>query len=95
MGCDGLTLNQICMNTADLDPVAMNYQALYPTLTTDTLTNNYSVTWPRESLQTINAFKIDHNISNKFKISGFYRTTARILTRSRMALKSRFLQDGQ
>ncbi|MBP1623329.1 MAG: TonB-dependent receptor, partial [Acidobacteria bacterium] len=72
MGCDGLTLNQICMNTADLDPVAMNYQALYPTLTTDTLTNNYSVTWPRESLQTINAFKIDHNISNKFKISGFY-----------------------
>ena len=75
MGCDGLTRNQICMtgtNAADLDPVAMRYQGLYPTLTNNGLTNNYSVTWPRKSVQTINAFKIDHSFSSKLKLTGSY-----------------------
>jgi len=72
MGCDGQHLNHICMSTAALDPVAMNYQQLYPELTNSNLTNNLTVAWPSKSVQTITAFKIDHSLSSKFKISGYY-----------------------
>jgi hypothetical protein len=72
MGCDGLHRNQICMTTAALDPVAMKYQTFYPTLTNTALTNNYVANWPQKNLVTINAFKIDHNLSSKLKISGYY-----------------------
>ncbi len=72
MGCDGKHLNQICMTSAALDPVALKYQKLYPTLTNSNLTNNLTVAWPSNTLQTITAFKIDHNLSSKFKISGYY-----------------------
>ncbi len=72
MGCDGQHLNQICMSTAALDPVALKYQKLYPTLTNSDLINNLTVSWPSTTLQTITGFKIDHNISSKFKISGYY-----------------------
>jgi hypothetical protein len=72
MGCDGNTLNQICMSTADIDPVSLAYNNYYPTLSNSNLTNNYTVIWPRENFNTNNAFKIDHNLSNKLKISGYY-----------------------
>ncbi len=72
MGCDGLHPNQICMASAALDPVAMNYQSRYPTLTNTNLTNNYVANWPQKNLVTINAIKIDHNLNSKFKLSGYY-----------------------
>jgi hypothetical protein len=72
MGCDGKHLNQICMSTAPIDPVARKYQTLYPKLTNNNLTNNLTVFYPSTTLQTTNAFKIDHTLSPKLKISGYY-----------------------
>ncbi len=72
MGCDGNTLNQICMTTPNLvDPVALAYEKFWPN-TSDSLTNNYKAVWTRGNLWTNNAFKIDHNLSNKLKLSGYY-----------------------
>ncbi|MBN1566456.1 MAG: TonB-dependent receptor [Acidobacteria bacterium] len=71
MGCDGQHLNQICMATAGVDPVALNYEKFWPTTTND-LTNNYSVSWDRNNTWTNNAFKIDHNLSSKLKLTGYY-----------------------
>ena len=72
MGCDGENLNHICMTDGRIDPVALNYQSYYPSGITDGLTNNYNVTWPAKNVTTINAFKIDHSLSSKLKISGYY-----------------------
>ncbi len=61
MGCDGLSLNQICMSTAVSDPVALNYQKLLSNSRQLTvLLNNYSTNLAAENITTINAFKIDH-----------------------------------
>ncbi len=72
MGCDGQHLNQICMATADVDPVARNYGKFWPTPTNTDLTNNYKAVWDRKNTWTNNAFKIDHSLSTKLKISGYY-----------------------
>ena len=72
MGCDGHSLNHICMATAAIDPGATRYQSYYPSGITNDLINNYKVTWPAKNVTTINAFKIDHNLSSKLIISGYY-----------------------
>jgi hypothetical protein len=72
MGCDGESPNQICMDTADIDPVALAYQSYMPTLSNTGLTNNYNATWPAKNVTTIQAFKIDHALTNKLRISGYY-----------------------
>lgn len=72
MGCDGNSPNQICMATAEMDPVAMKYQSFYPTLTNNNLTENYRADWPAENTTTIHAIKVDLNLSHKFKLTGYY-----------------------
>jgi hypothetical protein len=71
-GCDGNHPNQICMTSAAVDPVALRYQSYYPTLTNNNLVDNYKAVWPAKNVTTINAFKIDHSLSSKLKITGFY-----------------------
>ncbi len=44
----------------------------YPQLSNDNLTNNYNAVWPAKNVSTNNAFKIDHNLSTRLKISGYY-----------------------
>ncbi len=76
MGCDGNSLNQICMDPSNpryaIDPVALKYQSFYPTLSNAAATNNYNVTWPNKNTTTIQAVKVDHSLSSKLKISGYY-----------------------
>lgn len=77
MGCDGNSLNHICMNPqsprhADIDPVALKYQSYYPALSNNDLINNYRVSWPAKNVTTIQAVKIDHSLSTKLKLSGYY-----------------------
>jgi hypothetical protein len=72
MGCDGESLNVICMDTAPIDPVALRYQSYFPSLTRDSLINNYDVSWPAKNVTTIQAFKIDHYVSPKLKLTGYY-----------------------
>ena len=71
MGCDGQTLNVICMTTADIDPVARNYEKFWPATSND-LINNYTAVWDRKNTWTNNAFKVDHNLSSKLKLTGYY-----------------------
>ncbi len=56
-----------------LDPVAVKYQGFVP-LPTDpnSLFNNYAVTTEDQPVTTIHSFKIDHSLSSKMKISGYY-----------------------
>ena len=73
MGCDGMSLNHICFNDTPMDPVASRYQSYFPSLTRpNDLVNNYDVSWPAKNVTTVNAFKIDHYISSKLKLSGYY-----------------------
>ena len=72
MGCDGHSLNHICMTSSAIDPVAKSYQSYYPSGIGTALTGNYNVTWPAKNVTTINAVKIDHSLSSKLKISGYY-----------------------
>jgi hypothetical protein len=54
------------------DPVAMKYQSYYPQLTNNGLTNNYTAVWPASNVTTIQAVKMDHSLSSRLKISGYY-----------------------
>jgi hypothetical protein len=76
MGCDGKSPNQICMDPGNpkyaIDPVSLKYQTFFPTLSNNNQTNNYSVTYPQKNVTSIHAIKIDHSLSSKLKISGYY-----------------------
>jgi hypothetical protein len=58
-----------------MDPVALKIQSLIPTPTTDGLVNNFRPTFPADRTTYIPSIKIDHNLSNRTKISGSYQRT--------------------
>lgn len=80
MGCDGQTLNVICTDPGSprytqLDPVALKIQNLIPKPTNSDLTNNYLNPWDSPNIRTIPALKINHNLSNRTKLSFFWSAT--------------------
>jgi hypothetical protein len=80
MGCDGKTMNVICLDPtsqfyANPDPTAMALQAAIPAPTNSGSTSNYTVTYPYGPLTTIPSVKIDHNLSSKLKLSGSWAMT--------------------
>ncbi len=88
MGCnnDPADLNKICTNPASpnyfpLDPVAVKMQALLPEPNVpNSVYNNYNVpSYQNFRHTTITSFKIDHSLSSKIKLSGYYSQT---ITRS-------------
>jgi hypothetical protein len=54
------------------DPVALKVQALIPQPTFPGIVNNFSETWPVIRDFSNKSVKIDHNVSAKFKVAGFY-----------------------
>ncbi len=55
------------------DPVALKFQAAIPQPTEpDSLINNYFATYDDKNISTNLSVKIDHNLSSKVKISGYY-----------------------
>jgi len=80
MGCDGKSMNVICLdpaspNYANPDPTALALQAAIPNPLNSNSTSNYTVTYPYGPLTTIPSIKIDHNLSNKLKLSGSWAMT--------------------
>jgi hypothetical protein len=61
--------------TSRLDPVALKIQSYIPAPNLSGLTNNYLPSYPATRHTTIPAVKIDHNISSKAKISGYWSFT--------------------
>ncbi len=58
------------------DPVAVKIQDLIPKPTTpDLITNNYLNPWDSPNIRTIPAVKINHNLSNRTKVSFFWSST--------------------
>ena len=81
MGCDGQHMNVICTdpgspNYTPFDPVALKIQDYIPLpnqpVAQFPFTNNYLPIFESPSVTTIPAVKIDHQLSPKVKISGFY-----------------------
>ncbi len=55
------------------DPVAMKLQSLIPQATNPTATtNNYNVTYANKPVTSIHSIKVDHAISPRIKISGYW-----------------------
>jgi hypothetical protein len=89
MGCDGQHRNVICTDPSSprytaLDPVALKVQnyipmpnrsaSLYP------YTSNYLPTFTSPTVTTIAAVKIDHQLSAKMKLSGYYSHSGQTAT---------------
>jgi hypothetical protein len=55
-----------------LDPVAVKLQSYLPATTTSAATNNYSRNYTNQNLNSIYSIKMDHNLSAKMKISGYW-----------------------
>ncbi len=81
MGCDGNHRNVICTDPSSpyytpLDPVALKIQSYIPLPNRSEelfpFTNNYLPTFESPTVTTITAFKIDHQLNNNMKISGYY-----------------------
>jgi hypothetical protein len=81
MGCDGKTPNVICTdpgnpNYIPFDPVALKVQSSLPDprgVNAGLLINNYAVpAYSNFRHTTIPTVKIDHNLSPKLKLSGFF-----------------------
>ncbi len=77
MGCDGNTPNVICLDPSKaayfaLDPVSTKLQSLIPQPTTSDTLNNLNLRYSNETVNSIYAIKMDHNISSKIKISGYW-----------------------
>ncbi len=79
MGCDGITPNVICQdpgspNYVAFDPVAVAFQKLIPSPNDvgGNLVNNYNVSFPNKTTETIWSVKADHNLSSKIRVSGYY-----------------------
>ncbi len=55
------------------DPVALKLQSFIPAPTSPTATfNNYNVTYPNKPVRSIHSIKLDHQISPKTKLSGYW-----------------------
>jgi len=77
MGCDNNHPNVICQDSSKaayyaLDPVALKLQGYIPRATNSAVLSNLNVTYPNETVNTIYALKMDHNLSSKMKISGYW-----------------------
>lgn len=59
-----------------LDPVALKIQSLIPLPTNGNLVNNFERRSPYRKIQTIPSIKIDHNITDSSKISGYFSQMA-------------------
>jgi hypothetical protein len=75
MGCDGQHPNVICTtgpNAVTLDPVAQKIQSFLPPTTTGATVNNYHNVYQNKTVNSIYSLKMDHNISSKLKLSGYW-----------------------
>jgi hypothetical protein len=77
MGCDGTHPNVICLDPnspryAHPDPVAMALQKRIPAPTTNASLNNYNAIFSGKDVTTIPSIKMDHNLSSKLKLSGYW-----------------------
>jgi hypothetical protein len=78
MGCDGNHPNVICTTDpnspsyAQLDPVALKLQAAIPAPTVAGTFNNYHSAYQNKTVNSIYSLKMDHNLSSKIKISGYW-----------------------
>src|SRR5215469_11026668 len=59
----------------ELDPVALKVQAYIPLPTNSALTNNYVPSYTNTRVSTIPSVKIDHSISTRLKLSGYWSRT--------------------
>ena len=59
----------------ELDPVALKIQAYIPMPTSLALTNNYVPAYSNTRVSTIPSVKIDHSISSRLKLSGYWSRT--------------------
>jgi hypothetical protein len=83
MGCDGKTLNVICMdpgrpNYTKLSAAALKIQSMLPEPAgpyKNDLTNNYLVPTIRFNNRTIPSVKIDHSFGTRSKLSGYWSMT--------------------
>ena len=57
------------------DPVAINIQDLIPEPTSPGVTQNYLHPWEAPTAYTIPGFKVDHNLSNRSKLSFYFSNT--------------------
>ncbi len=55
-----------------LDPVAAKLQSLIPKPTNDQSVNNYLAIFSNNTIDSIYSIKMDHNLSSKLKISGYW-----------------------
>jgi hypothetical protein len=60
---------------SEQDPVALKVQALIPLPTNSALVNNYVTVYSNPRVTTIPAVKIDHSLSSKMKLSGYWSRT--------------------
>jgi hypothetical protein len=81
MGCNGTTMNVICNtpgnpNYYPLDPVAQKMQSLLPAPNVaGSVFNNYNIpAYENFRHTTTYSFKLDHNLSSKIKLSGYFST---------------------
>jgi len=78
MGCDGNSPNVICLTNpnsssyAPIDPVAQKIQSYLPDPTIDGAINNYHNTYQNKTVNSIYSIKMDHNLSDKLKLSGYW-----------------------
>jgi carboxypeptidase family protein/TonB-dependent receptor-like protein len=59
-----------------LDPVAVKIQAMVPAADTTGVVNNFHPSYPSDRVTTIPGVKIDHNLSNRQKLSFYWSRTA-------------------
>ena len=55
-----------------IDPVAARIQALIPRATRPGLINNWDQEFPADTIKSIATLKVDHNVNNSGRLSGYY-----------------------
>lgn len=65
-----------------MDPVALKMQALIPEPSRAGLVNNWAEAYPGQTTNTVITFKIDHNISDKSKLSYYFSDRLNLTTAS-------------
>ena len=65
-----------------MDPVALKIQALIPAASRSGLVNNWAEAWPGKATNTVITLKIDHNISDKSKLSYYFSDRLNLSTAS-------------
>jgi len=64
--------NNIIPSGYPLDPVAVKLQTYLPATTNNAATNNYARQYPNKTKNSIYSIKMDHNLSSKMKLSGYW-----------------------